>query len=73
MNAIKKKKSPLLAKIKFKPTFFPVLWQFAFPLPLFGEAGGRGTRLCAAWLFKQSSDKRNRFRQRQSPVYQKGF
>ena len=35
-------KSPLLAKIKFEPTFFPVLWQFAFPLPLFGEAGGRG-------------------------------
>jgi len=29
-------------KIKFEPTFFPVLWQFAFPLPLFGEAGGRG-------------------------------
>jgi hypothetical protein len=25
-------------KIKFEPTFFPVLWQFAFPLPLFGEA-----------------------------------
>jgi len=38
------KKSPLLAKIKFEPTFFPVLWQFAFPLPLFGEAGGRGVR-----------------------------
>ena len=37
-------KSPLLAKIKFEPTFFPVLWQFAFPLPLFGEAGGRGVR-----------------------------
>jgi len=38
------KKSPLLAKIKFEPTFFPVLWRFAFPLPLFGEAGGRGVR-----------------------------
>jgi len=38
------KKSPLLAKIKFEPTFFPVLWQFAFPLPFFGEAGGRGVR-----------------------------
>jgi len=37
-------KSPLLAKIKFEPTFFPVFWQFAFPLPLFGEAGGRGVR-----------------------------
>ena len=37
-------KSPLLAKIKFEPTFFPVLWRFAFPLPLFGEAGGRGVR-----------------------------
>jgi len=34
------KKSPLLAKIKFKPTFFQVLWRFAFPLPLQGEAGG---------------------------------
>jgi len=41
-KTIKKKKSPLLAKIKFEPTFFPVLWQFAFPLPLFGEAGGGG-------------------------------
>jgi hypothetical protein len=41
-KTIKKKKSPLLAKIKFGPTFFPVLWRFAFPLPLFGEAGGRG-------------------------------
>ncbi len=36
------KKSPLLAKIKFEPTFFQVLWRFAFPLPLQGEAGGRG-------------------------------
>jgi len=43
-KTIKKKKSPLLAKIKFEPTFFSVLWQFAFPLPLFGEAGGRGVR-----------------------------
>ncbi len=43
-KTIKKKKSPLLAKIKFEPTFFPVLWQSAFPLPLFGEAGGRGVR-----------------------------
>jgi hypothetical protein len=37
-------KSPLLAKIKFEPTFFQVLWRFAFPLPLFSEAGGRGVR-----------------------------
>lgn len=44
MNLIKKKKSPFLAKIKFEPTFFQVLWQFAFPLPLFSEAGGRGVR-----------------------------
>ncbi len=36
------KKSPLLAKIKFEPTFFQVLWRFAFSLPLQGEAGGRG-------------------------------
>ena len=43
-EAIKKKKSPLLAKIKFEPTFFQVLWRFAFPLPLLGEAGGRGVR-----------------------------
>ena len=35
----KNKKSPLLAKIKFEPTFFQVLWRFAFPLPLLGEAG----------------------------------
>ena len=35
-------KSPLLAKIKFEPTFFQVLWRFAFSLPLQGEAGGRG-------------------------------
>jgi len=41
---IKKKKSPLLAKIKFEPTFFQVLWRFAFSLPLPGEAGGRGVR-----------------------------
>ena len=32
-------KSPLLAKIKFEPTFFKVLWRFAFSLPLQGEAG----------------------------------
>ena len=38
----KKRKSPLLAKIKFEPTFFQVLWRFAFSLPLQGEAGGRG-------------------------------
>ena len=44
MNLIKKKKSPLLAKIKFEPTFFQVLWRFAFSLPLLGEAGGRGVR-----------------------------
>ena len=36
------KKSPLLAKIKFEPTFFQVLWRFAFSLPLQGEAGGKG-------------------------------
>jgi len=35
-------KSPLLAKIKFEPTFFQVLWRFAFSLPLQGEAGGKG-------------------------------
>ena len=35
-------KSPLLAKIKFEPTFFQVLWRFAFSLPLLGEAGGKG-------------------------------
>lgn len=40
-------KSPLLAKIKFKPTFFQVLWRFAFSLPLFGEAGGRGDSVFA--------------------------
>ncbi len=34
------KKSPLLAKIKFEPTFFQVLWRFAFSLQ--GEAGGKG-------------------------------
>jgi hypothetical protein len=38
------KKSPLLAKIKFEPTFFQVLWRFAFSLPLQGEADGRGVR-----------------------------
>jgi len=38
------KKSPLLAKIKFEPTFFQVLWRFAFSLPLQGEAGGKGVR-----------------------------
>ena len=27
-------KSPLLAKIKFEPTFFQVLWRLAFSLPL---------------------------------------
>jgi len=31
-------------KIKFEPTFFQVLWRFAFSLPLQGEAGGRGVR-----------------------------
>ena len=46
MNSIKQKmkKSPLLAKIKFEPTFFQVLWRFAFSLPLQGEAGGKGGR-----------------------------
>jgi len=29
-------------KIKFEPTFFQVLWRFAFSLPLQGEAGGKG-------------------------------
>jgi len=38
-KVLKTKKSPLLAKIKFEPTFFQVLWRFAFPLPLLGEAG----------------------------------
>ena len=56
-------KSPLLAKIKFEPTFFPVLWQFAFPLPLFGEAGGRGVRgefrppsplIKSVWIFSNT-------------------
>ena len=43
MNLINKNsKSPLLAKIKFEPTFFQVLWRFAFLLPVQGEAGGRG-------------------------------
>ena len=40
----KNKKSPLLAKIKYEPTFFQVLWRFAFSLPLQGEAGGKGVR-----------------------------
>ena len=40
----KMRKNPLLAKIKFKSTFFQVLWRFAFSLPLQGEAGGRGVR-----------------------------
>jgi len=40
----KNSKSPFLAKIKFEPTFFQVLWRFAFSLPLSGEAGGRGVR-----------------------------
>ncbi|HRR39504.1 MAG TPA: hypothetical protein P5570_01985 [Candidatus Paceibacterota bacterium] len=44
MKSIKKKKSPLLAKIKFEPTFFQVLWRFAFSLPLQSEEGGRGVR-----------------------------
>jgi len=43
MNLINKNsKSPLLAKIKFEPTFFQVFWRFAFLLPLQGEAGGKG-------------------------------
>jgi hypothetical protein len=41
---ISNKKSPLLAKIKFEPTFFQILWRFAFSLPLQSEAGGRGVR-----------------------------
>jgi hypothetical protein len=36
------KKSPLLAKIKFEPTFFQVLWRFAFSLLLQGEAWRKG-------------------------------
>jgi hypothetical protein len=45
MNLINKNsKSPLLAKMKFEPTFFQVLWRFAFSLPFQGEAGGRGVR-----------------------------
>jgi len=45
MNLINKNsKSPLLAKIKFEPTFFQVLWRFTFSLPLQSEAGGRGVR-----------------------------
>ena len=40
-NLIKKKKSPLLAKIKFELTFFQILWRFAFSLPLSGEPDGR--------------------------------
>ena len=36
------KESPLLAKMKFEPTFFQVLWRFAFSLPLQGEAGRKG-------------------------------
>ncbi len=36
------KKRPLLAEIEFEPTFFQVLWRFAFSLSLQGEAGGRG-------------------------------
>jgi hypothetical protein len=49
---VEMRKSPLLAKIKFEPTFFQDLWWFAFspPLPAYaplrsgrqGEAGGKG-------------------------------
>ena len=35
-------KSPLLAKIKFEPTFFQVLWQFFNPKGSLLLAGGRG-------------------------------
>ena len=41
---LKNEGSPLLAKIKFEPTFSQVLWRFAFSFPLLGEAGGRGVR-----------------------------
>ena len=54
------RKSPLLTKIKFEPTFFQVLWRFApssrtlrvhygagFSLPLQGEAGGKGDSVFA--------------------------
>ena len=56
-KVLKTKKSPLLTKIEFEPTFSQVLWRFAFPLPLpayaplrsgrQGEAGGRGVRSLA--------------------------
>ena len=36
------KKSPLLAKIKFEPIFFQVLWQFFNPKGSLLWAGGRG-------------------------------
>ena len=42
INNLEMRKSPLLAKIKFEPTFFQVLRRFAFSLPLQGEAGGKG-------------------------------
>jgi len=35
-------KSPLLAKIKFEPTFFQILWQFFNPKGSLLRAGGRG-------------------------------
>ena len=36
------KKSPLLVKIKFEPTFFQVLWQFFNPKGSLLRAGERG-------------------------------
>jgi len=39
---LKQKFNFLSFKIKFEPTFFQVLWRFAFSLPLSGEAGGKG-------------------------------
>ena len=62
-KVLKTKKSPLLAKIKFEPTFFQVLWRFAFSLPLpayaplrsgrQGEAGGKGIW---SWPFRPPAE-----------------
>ncbi len=41
---LKQKFNFLSFKIKFEPTFFQVLWRFAFSLLLQGEVGGRGVR-----------------------------
>jgi len=48
INQIKNERSPLLAKIKFEPIFFQILWQFFNPKGSLlrqrrtGAAGGRG-------------------------------